>query len=97
MRGRSIRRSTGVALVLGLAGVAGPMQAPAQAACAELTLYLTWHGADPTGQSTTPVHNGCVTETGQDQGVAVTKDHAGTWTPPGTPSGYYLHVSVPYF
>lgn len=95
MRGRSLQRRAPLALVLGLAFAAGPATSPAHAECAELTLYATWNGTDPTGQSTTPVHNGCITETGATHGISYGESQNGNWTPTGTPSGYYLYVRVP--
>jgi hypothetical protein len=84
-----------VALVLGLAFAAGPIAGPAHAECAELTLYVTWEGTDPTGQSTTPVHEGCITEAPVVDGNVAIGDHFDGPVPSGLPNGFYVYVSVP--
>lgn len=94
MRGRSLQRRASLALLLGLGIAAVPLATPAQADCIEFTMYITWNGTDPTGQPTTPVHNGCVTDLGGTGGLTIDKGSGGA-SLPGTPSGYYLYLKVP--
>lgn len=96
MRGRSFGRRASIALVLGLGLAAGPISTPAQADCVELTFYVTWEGTDPFGQTTTPVHDGCITETGASHGIRIGPDsHENTGQPTGTPDGWYFYLRVP--
>jgi hypothetical protein len=81
-------------MLLGLGIAAVPLATPAQADCIEFTMYVTWDGTDPTGQSTTPVHNGCITEGVGDGAITFGNGTRRGEIPTGLPDGFYLYLRV---
>lgn len=92
------RRIARAGLVGGIALVAliGPAATPAQAECLYLDFWLIIEDTHDDGvDDPMYVHQGCVTETGEEQRLFVPADYSGHGHPHGTPNGFYLDLRVP--